>query len=255
MEKKLKRLRRVYVWELPVRFYHWFNALAILVLIVTGFWIANPPALQSNSEPYNRFLMAWVKFIHYIAAYVFLANFIFRIYWGFVGNKYARWNNFIPSNMKFLREIGAVLRIDVFLQKGKEHLSVGHNALAGFVYFGMFLFFVIQCITGFGLYADMSEWWFPRLFAWVPAFVGGDAVLRQIHHATMWFFIIFIVIHVYLVMYHDYVEGRGEVSSMFGGWKFIEEEVFEKQQEAQSKTHSTANPKTDEVVEINEDSR
>jgi hypothetical protein len=32
---------------------------------------------------------------------------------------------------------------------------------------------------------------------------------------------------VYLVLFHDYVEGRGEISSMGGGWKFIEEEVFE----------------------------
>ena len=28
------RLRRVYVWELPVRFYHWLNALVIIVVIV-----------------------------------------------------------------------------------------------------------------------------------------------------------------------------------------------------------------------------
>jgi Ni/Fe-hydrogenase 1 B-type cytochrome subunit len=43
----------------------------------------------------------------------------------------------------------------------------------------------------------------------------------------MWIFILFVIVHVYLVFYHDYVEGRGEVSSMFGGWKFIEEEVFD----------------------------
>jgi Ni/Fe-hydrogenase 1 B-type cytochrome subunit len=30
------------------------------------------------------------------------------------------------------------------------------------------------------------------------------------------------VIHVYLVFYHDYVEGRGVISSMAGGWKFVE---------------------------------
>ncbi len=42
------------------------------------------------------------------------------------------------------------------------------------------------------------------------------------------FFILFVVIHVYLVFYHDYVEGRGETSSMVGGWKFIEEEAFQK---------------------------
>jgi Ni/Fe-hydrogenase 1 B-type cytochrome subunit len=44
----------------------------------------------------------------------------------------------------------------------------------------------------------------------------------------MWFFVLFAVIHVYLVFYHDYVEGRGEMSSMAGGWKFIEDEDFEK---------------------------
>lgn len=34
---KVHKLRRVYVWEQPVRIYHWLNALAILVLIATGF--------------------------------------------------------------------------------------------------------------------------------------------------------------------------------------------------------------------------
>jgi len=46
--------------------------------------------------------------------------------------------------------------------------------------------------------------------------------VRQWHHAMMWFFVIFSMVHVYLVFYHDYVEGRGVISSMAGGWKFIE---------------------------------
>ena len=37
----------------------------------------------------------------------------------------------------------------------------------------------------------------------------------------MWFFILFTMIHVYLVFYHDYVEGHGVMSSMVGGWKFL----------------------------------
>ena len=36
-----------------------------------------------------------------------------------------------------------------------------------------------------------------------------------------WFFLIFTIIHVYLVFYHDYVEGHGVLSSMAGGWKFV----------------------------------
>ncbi|WPQ66000.1 Ni/Fe-hydrogenase, b-type cytochrome subunit [Chitinophaga sancti] len=224
----IHRLRRVYTWELPVRLYHWLNALVMVALIVTGFYISNPLVISSHQEASNRFVMGWMRAIHFIAAYVFFFNFIFRLYWGFVGNKYANWKQFIPTGKFFFKEIWQVLKIDILQLKGKEHLSVGHNALAGLIYFFTFIAFGIQSLTGFGLYASMSNWWFPKLFSWVPAILGGDIMVRQIHHWTMWFFILFVVIHVYLVFYHDYVEGRGETSSMVGGWKFIEEEAFQK---------------------------
>ena len=56
---KVHKLRRVYVWEQPVRIYHWLNALAILVLIATGFFIADPLALQSSKEASGLFTMGW----------------------------------------------------------------------------------------------------------------------------------------------------------------------------------------------------
>jgi len=238
MPSKVHMLRRVYVWELPVRIYHWLNALVIIALIVTGFLIGNPPALQSSKEAAQQFTMGYVKTIHFIAAYLFFFNFLFRIYWGFTGNKYSGWKNFIPTNKKYWTEMWQVFKMDILMLKGKEHLSVGHNTMAGFIYFFTFIAFLIQCLTGFGLYASMSDFWFARLFAWVPAITGGDIILRQIHHWAMWVFILFTVIHVYLVFYHDYVEGRGEISSMGGGWKFIEEEVFEQQEHNDNTTKS-----------------
>ena len=54
--------------------------------------------------------------------------------------------------------------------------------------------------------------------------VGGDNNARHIHHILMWLFIIFAIIHIYLVFYHDYVERRGVTSSIIGGWKFIDKE-------------------------------
>jgi len=227
----IKRLRRVYVWELPVRVYHWLNALVLLALIVTGFYIADPLALMSKQEANAKYTMGWFRYVHFAAAYLFFFNFIFRLYWGFVGNKYANWKQFIPTSRRFFKEMWTVIKIDILMirknGKQQEHLSVGHNALAGFIYFLTFIAFLVQCLTGFGLYASMAGWWFPQMFAWVPAMLGGDILTRQLHHAAMWFFILFAVIHVYLVFYHDYIEGRGEISSMGGGWKFIEEEVFE----------------------------
>ncbi len=228
IEMNGRRLVRVFVWEFPVRLFHWLNALAIVVLIVTGYLIGNPPAMLSSSEASFRYLFGTIRFIHFVAAYVFVFNWLFRIYWAFVGNKYANWRNFIPTSRRYFKEIVSVLRIDILLAKSKEHMSVGHNALAGFIYFMFFLACLLAAITGFGLYAQMSDWWFPELFAWVAPVFGGDFELRNIHHSLMWFFVIFTIIHVYLVFYHDYVEGRGEISSMGGGWKFIEVEAFKR---------------------------
>lgn len=223
---KIHRMRRVYVWELPVRIYHWLNATSILVLVATGFYIGNPLPIQSSQEATFRFTMGTIRFLHFVAGYVFLFNFIFRLYWGFVGNKYAQWHQFIPYSKQFLNEMWQIIRIDILQLKGKEHVGIGHNALAGFIYFLTFIAFLVQCCTGFALYSNTSNWWLPQLFSWITPIMGGDIVVRQVHHWAMWFFILFTIVHVYLVFYHDYVEGRGEISSMGGGWKFIEEDVF-----------------------------
>ena len=50
MKSRKKRLTEVYVWELPVRIYHWVNALCIVILCITGFIIADPPAILNASE-------------------------------------------------------------------------------------------------------------------------------------------------------------------------------------------------------------
>jgi Ni/Fe-hydrogenase 1 B-type cytochrome subunit len=218
------RYRRVYVWELPVRIYHWVNALCVLVLVVTGYVIGKPVSMFYASEAYQQYWFGTVRFLHFVAAFVFFFNFLFRIYWGFVGNRYARWNNFLPLTKKQLKEIVEVLKVDVFQTKMKQLISIGHNALAGLVYFLSFLVFLFQSFTGFALYSSMSSSWLPHLFTWVVPLMGGDFAVRRWHHAMMWFFVIFVIIHVYLVFYHDYIEGRGTTSSIVGGWKFERDE-------------------------------
>jgi Ni/Fe-hydrogenase 1 B-type cytochrome subunit len=219
-------LRRVYVWELPVRLYHWVNALCIVVLSVTGYMIGRPLLFPVGGEANFNFAFGWVRFIHFVAAFVFFFNFLARIYWGFAGNRYARWDNFIPLTPAQLTrqwtEFVQVMKVDVLQARVEPLESVGHNAMAGWTYFATFLAFLFQAVTGFGLYAAMSTSWFPSIFKWIVPLMGGDFAVRQWHHLAMWFFIIFSIVHTYLVFYHDYVEGRGVISSMAGGWKFVE---------------------------------
>jgi Ni/Fe-hydrogenase 1 B-type cytochrome subunit len=221
---KKASLGRVYVWEIPVRFYHWLNFLAVIALCLTGYLIGRPLAIQQAAEASYSYWFGWVRFLHFVAAYIFFFNFLFRLYWGFVGNQFASWENFILHRKSQLKEIGVVLKVDVLQARIQPMATIGHNALAGFTYFLTFLAFSFQALTGFGMYSAMSDAWLPRLFAWIVPLMGGDFAVRQWHHMFMWFFILFAIVHVYLVFYHDYVEGRGSLSSMGGGWKFIEKD-------------------------------
>lgn len=232
-------VRRVFVFSVSVRIFHWVNALAIAVLIITGLIMANPPAIQQGHEASFGYWFGTVRFVHFAAAYIFTAAFAYRIYLMFAGNRFERWRNFVPTNWQFFKEIGEVIKFDVFLKKNAKHFAPGHNALAGFSYLILFVFMLLMVLTGFALYSNMSNAWFPQLFGWITTLMGGDIMVRIVHHVSMWVFILFIIIHVYLVFYHDYVEGRGETSSIIGGWKFVNDEVLEAHfKESESKEES-----------------
>ncbi len=225
---KTRNFKRVLVWELPVRIFHWINVLCVFVLTLTGFIIADPPAILSNVEATNLHTFGVVRFIHFTAAYIFFFNMILRIYWSFVGNRFASWKSFWPFTKKRWKNFKHVLKVDVLLKNEKEHdlknISIGRNSVASLSYVVLFLLALVQVFTGFDLYADTATWWLPKMFNWVSPLFGGDFAVRQVHHIAMWGFIFFTLVHVYLVFYHDWLEGRGEVSSMFGGYKFVRAE-------------------------------
>jgi len=234
-----RNFKRVMVWELPVRIFHWINVLCILTLALSGFIIANPPALVSSAEATNLHSFGIVRYIHFIAAYIFFFNMILRVYWSFVGNQFASWRAYWPFTKKSWHNFKHVLKVDVLLMNDAKselkNISIGHNSLAATSYIALFFIALISVFTGFALYADTSTWWLPKMFSWVTPLLGGDFMVRNIHHIAMWAFIFFALIHVYLVFYHDWLEGRGEVSSMFGGYKFVSEERLKKAEDEEKK--------------------
>jgi len=227
--------KRVYVWELAVRFFHWVTVFSLIILVITGFVVANPPAITQNVEATNSYWFGYIRMIHLITAYILVANLIFRIYWAFAGNQFANWRNFIPYTKKGWNNIMHVLKVDIFLFSDKKHklsnISIGHNYLAAFSYFIMTLFFIMQVATGFALMADTSNWWLPNMFHWIIDLFGGDIATRYVHHIFTWIFMAFVVIHVYLVLFHDYIEARGEASAMISGYKFVRAERINESEE------------------------
>lgn len=204
---------------------------------------------QRLKEAQTFITQVYVRDLMMIFSVVFFFNFVFRLYWGFVGNTFSRWYNYIPYTKRQWKEIWQVIRIDILQVNGRPVYSIGHNALANLIYFSTFFAFLVQCFTGFGLYAKMSQAVFPHLFSWVVPLLGGDMLTREIHHFLMWFFILFTVVHVYLVFYHDYIERRGVTSSIIGGWKFIEEEIAELEEDLEIKTFNKQRDKMEERLE------
>ena len=217
-------LRTTYVWEWPVRLTHWINVISIVVLSVTGFYIGNPFVSVPSIDLY---VMGWMRFLHFVFAYAFMFSVIYRLYWMIVGNEYASWKAFIPwASKKGWGYIRGTFTYYTFLNK-KVPYVVGHNALAAMAYSAVIGLFIVQIFTGFALYGQYAPgggW--DTAFGWLLPIFGNQG-LRLTHHVVMWLLIGFAIHHVYSAWLMDVKEKNGTLSSIFGGYKFIDPEELD----------------------------
>ena len=67
----------VYVWQYPLRLFHWGMVISIAVLSFTGYYIHDPFIVGQVNHP---FLMGWFRFVHEAFGMMFIALFLLRIY-------------------------------------------------------------------------------------------------------------------------------------------------------------------------------
>lgn len=213
---------RVYVWELPVRITHWLIVGSIIVLSVTGAYIADPFLIPPGGS-----IMMTVRFLHMLAAFVFVAVGLARTYWLFAGNRFARWTAFVPTNRTQLRELINQTGWYLFLRPNAPKV-LGHNQLAAGTYLVVFFLFLIQAVTGFALVGVHGIQPWATLFGWVPDVMFGVQGVRLIHHLLMWAILAFMIHHVYSALLVDHLERNGLMASIFSGYKFVtRQEVIE----------------------------
>jgi Ni/Fe-hydrogenase 1 B-type cytochrome subunit len=214
---------RVYVWQVPVRITHWLIAGSIVVLSATGFYIGHP-FITVTGEARSHFVMGWVKVVHGYTAYVFIAAVLTRIIWMFTGNKYARWNKFIPVHRSRRRGLWPTVRFYLFALR-KPPGFVGHNPVAGVTYLAVFALYFLAIFTGLTMRGASAAGGSPvHLFASLAPLFGGLQTARWIHHGVMWLLLGFAVHHVYSAILMSTVEANATVESIFSGYKFVPEE-------------------------------
>ena len=115
----------------------------------------------------SSYWFGWVRLAHFIAAFIFVVNFAVRIYWFFAGNSFAKWYNYIPLKKKQWRGIFETIKVDVLLLSPKPVYDIGHNSLAAFTYFGLFIIMAIQTFTGFAMFCVSTNNIFEPFFTWL----------------------------------------------------------------------------------------
>ncbi|MGB8473899.1 MAG: Ni/Fe-hydrogenase, b-type cytochrome subunit [Candidatus Acidiferrum sp.] len=216
-------LHVVYVWQWPVRIAHWVIFLAIVVLSFTGYYMYDPFIISRGNQ---AFLMGTMRFIHEVAGFSLIAAFLLRAYWFFMGNKWARWKQFVLVGKERRKDLKQWLSYYLFLRR-KTVPQVGHNPLAGLTYAVIYFLLAVEILTGMVLYNHILGNKAAGFFlGWLPALIS-IRYLREIHFLILFALWAFFIHHVYSAVLVGIEERTsGIVGSIFSGYKYITEAVL-----------------------------
>ena len=211
----------IYVFELPVRIWHWVHAFSVTVLAITGYLIANPLPTMSG-EASASFLMGNIRLIHFITAMVFAVGLFVRLYWAVVGNRYARGLLLPPLwSGEYWDRMWHEVKMYLFMTR-KVAKYRGHNPLAMMF---MWLFNVVlalfMLVTGFALYSQGTGdgSWADVMFGWVFAIEPSSQAVRMWHLVGMWVMVTFAIVHIYMVIRADLMSRQNGFSVMIDGYR------------------------------------
>jgi len=201
-------------WSILLRLFHWMFALAIVFLVVTGFYINNPWT-NTMIEGSASFPMATMRYIHFIAAYTFSAAVLIRLFLYIFGNAQERIWDFLPVTKRNLNNLKMTL-LNYSYISDKHDDRLGHNILAGLTYIITVIAAIFMIASGFFMLYPEAPFW-QNLGG---TLFGSQQFARFLHHLTMWWFMIFAVIHIYFLIWNDNKNPEGLISSIFTGDKF-----------------------------------
>ena len=206
----------IYRWQ------HWIRALSIVVLIITGFYIAEPIITPIPSSQPDNFMYALFRSWHIIFGFVLTSLILIKSY-RFL---------FVSKNQMEREAIKDVFNIKVWLQQIGYYLLISkhpklkgvYNPLQFMAYFTFYLMMFLLILTGFVLYVHvyhngLGAFMYEPMRA-VEAMMGGLAMVREIHHIAMWGVILFILGHVYMAIYNAVFVKEGAIDAIFSGMKW-----------------------------------
>jgi len=178
------------IWDLPLRIFHW-----LFVITIAGAWY--------TSEQEGEFIE-----FHMMFGYVAIGLLIFRIFWGVVGPKHARFKQFLPSISTLVNYVKSV-------KEKKSYYTPGHNPLGSLMVVLMIILISLQAVSGLFIDDDIFSSG-PYYGSIAPA---TEKVMSFLHHNVFDIMIISIVLHLLAIAYYWKVKKENLVSPMITGKK------------------------------------
>src|SRR5574337_697619 len=201
-------------WSVGYIAEHWVRVVSIAVLVFTGLYI-HWPFIAGGPE---SFIMAWMRFFHFVAAYALILGLVVRIYMAFKSTFDADWKDF--GIVRNLKNVPDVLGYYLFI-KGSHKEYRKYNPLQALAYLVTGVAIILTALTGGALYHGKLFWIIrsPDGFQWVNSLLGGESYTRLWHTLLMWYFIIFVLVHVYLAFSISLINRDRTLTSIFTGYK------------------------------------
>lgn len=178
------------VWDPLVRLFHWILVAAFITAYLT------------EGESLN---------IHTLAGYTVLGLLAFRLVWGLLGPRHARFSDFVYSPRMTLTYLKQVLSL-------RAPRYIGHNPAGGAMIIALLLSLLITTLSGVALYgADRWEGPLAGLLMNIDEF-WIDA-LEETHEFFANFTLFLVVMHVVGVIWESLLHRENLVRAMINGRK------------------------------------
>jgi cytochrome b len=169
-------MRKILVWDFPTRAFHWLLAASFAGAFLTA-----------DSERYRD--------VHVTLGYTMLALLAFRIVWGLIGTRYARFWSFAFGPRSVLTYLKSLF------SRSPQHY-LGHNPAGSWAIYALLALTLLAGASGYATYED----------------IGGH-FMEEMHEAFSNLLLGAVMLHIAGVVASSLVHGENLVRSMLTGYK------------------------------------
>lgn len=169
-------MKRILVWDLPTRVFHWLLAASFLGAF-----------LSAESERYRD--------IHVLLGYTVLGLVVFRLVWGVIGTRYARFSSFPVAPRRTVAYLKSLFT-------GSPQHHVGHNPAGSLAIYALLALAALVGVTGYAAYNE----------------IGGER-LAELHEGASNAMLGLVAIHIGAVLVSSLVHRENLIRAMLSGYK------------------------------------